>query len=79
LIAKLLLAITMAVSALLGGSGPVPHTQDGVSAVGAFYLHTDEHGVPTLWSEGNGLPGLQTGATFLHGGIVVPPDTRLTV
>ncbi|GEM_PF-6703888 len=79
MIAKLLLAITMAVSALLGASGPAPHAQDGVSAVGAFYLHTDEHGVPTLWSETNGAPGLQTGVSLGHGGLVVPPDTRLTV
>lgn len=79
MLAKLLLAITMAVSALLGGSGPVPHAQDGLSEVGNLYLHTDEHGVPTLWSETNGIPGLQTAAMRSPYGVAVPPDTRLTV
>jgi hypothetical protein len=69
----------MAVSALLGGSGPVPHAGEGISSVGAFYLHADEHGLPTLWSESNGLPGLQTASVILRGGEIVPPDTRLTV
>jgi hypothetical protein len=78
LIAKILLAITMAVSAILGGSG-APHPGDAVSGMGAFYLHTDERGVPTLWSESNGLAGLQTDVSLGPGGAIYPPDTHVTL
>lgn len=77
MIAKILMALSMAVSAVLGGAGP--HAPDGVSAVGSFYLHADEHGVPTLWSETNGVPGLQVDVGLGEDGALFAPDTRLTV
>lgn len=78
MIARILLAITMAVSAMLSGPTELHHG-DAVSGLGAFYLHADEHGVPTLWSESNGLAGLQTDLALSADGLIYPPDTHLTM
>ena len=78
MLAKIILAATMAVQALMGGGGPVAQEQS--AAIDGYYLYVDDFGQPSIWQETNGQTGLQTVPSTLHGGrfrIEVPPDNRV--
>jgi hypothetical protein len=78
MLAKIILAVTMAASALLGGGGPFQ--QEQAASIDGYYLFVDDFGQPSIWQETNGQPGLQTVPSTLHGGlfrIEVPPDNRV--
>lgn len=78
MLAKLILAVTMAASAFLGGSGTFGHEE--AAAFDGYYLYVDALGQPSLWQETNGYAGLQTSPRTMDGGlfrIEVPPDGRV--
>lgn len=72
MIAKLLMAITVALTAL-----GTPGTTSDVFAAGDHYLMVDEDGYLTMWSESNGHAGLQPEPVVVLGAVVVVPDTRV--
>ena len=77
MIAKIILAITMAASAFLGGSG---FDQEQSAEFDGYYLFVDESGQPSLWAETNGHDGLQTRTSVAHAGPIrfeFPPDNRV--
>lgn len=76
-LAKLILVVTMAASAFLGG-GPVE--QEQAATFEGYYLHIDDLGQPSIWAETNGQLGLQTRPTSFHNGAIrveVPGDSRV--
>lgn len=81
MLAKILFAVTMAISSLAGTTvDPI-----GVDAIafGDHYVHVDETGRMGMWEESNGHPGLQTKAIVMTlAGVpvtAVEPDTRVLV
>lgn len=77
MLAKLILAVTMAASAILGGTASID--QEQAATFDNVYLHVDDHGRPSIWQESNGHPGLQTAPIHLQRGILslnLPPDQR---
>lgn len=77
MLAKIILAVTMAASALLGGSGHFEQEQS--AAFDGYYLYVDDFGQPSIWQETNGQAGLQTVPSVLQRGpfrVEVPPDNR---
>jgi hypothetical protein len=78
MLAKIILAITMAASAFLGGTGTLD--QEQAATFDGYYLFVDEAGQPSLWQEANGHEGLQTRPTVVQGGPIrfeFPPDNRV--
>lgn len=78
MLAKLILVVTMAASALLGGHGAVQ--QEQAATFDGYYLHLDESGQPSIWAETNGQAGLQTRPVTFSGGafrLDVPGDSRV--
>lgn len=77
MLAKLILAVTMAASAILGGTASVD--QEQAATFDSVYLHVDDHGRPSIWQEANGHPGLQTHTVQVQRGLLtihLPPDQR---
>lgn len=78
MLAKLILAVTMAASAFLGGGGTLDREE--AAAFDGYYLYVDALGQPSLWQETNGHLGLQTSPKTLPGSLLkveVPPDDRV--
>lgn len=71
-IAKLLMALTMALTAI-----GTPGTTADVFQAGESYIMIDGDGHLSMWSESNGSPGLQAEPVFILGQMVVVPDTRV--
>ena len=71
MIAKLLMAITMALTALgtPGVTGEVFHAGD-------HYLLIED-GTLTMWAESNGQPGLQPSPVTILGRVVSHPDQQV--
>jgi hypothetical protein len=74
LIAKIVWAIAMAISAM-GTPAPGGVHEESFTA-GATYLFVDADGSPSLWQETNGHAGLQTASTRTAAGRV-PADSRI--
>jgi hypothetical protein len=72
MIAKLLMAITVALTAL-----GTPGATSDVFQVGDHYLQVEDDGQLTLWEESNGFPGLQSTPTLILGIVVGAPDHRV--
>ncbi|HUR68123.1 MAG TPA: hypothetical protein VM370_02675 [Candidatus Thermoplasmatota archaeon] len=72
MIAKLLMAITMALTAL-----GTPGTTSDVFEVGDHYMSVDDHGILTLWAESNGQSGLQEKPVIILGQVIVEPDHKV--
>lgn len=68
MISKLLMAITMALTAL-----GTPGTTADVFQAGDHYMAIDE-GILTVWEEANGRPGLQMEPVVVLGVVMVEPD-----
>jgi len=71
LIAKLLMAITMALTAL-----GTPGVTGDVFQAGDHYLMIDG-GTLTMWVESNGQPGLQPSPVVILGKVVTHPDHQV--
>lgn len=69
MIAKLLMAITMALTAL-----GTPGTTADVFEAGDHYLAVEPDGTLSLWAESNGTPGLQARHVVVFGQTVIEPD-----
>lgn len=69
LLSKILMAITMALSAM-----GTPGTSADVFEAGGHYMALDD-GKLTMWVESNGRPGLQTTQVVILGVVAVEPDT----
>lgn len=74
MIAKLLMAVTMALTAL-----GTPGTDVTTVQAGDHYLSFDSGGFLTLWAESNGKPGLQPDPVIILGVVVVEADRPLHV
>lgn len=74
ILAKLLMALTMALTAL-----GTPGLDADVFQAGDHYVAVTAEGELSLWAESNGQPGLQTGPLVLLGRVVMEPDTRTTL
>lgn len=72
MLAKILMAITMALTAL--GS---PAATSDVFAAGDHYVHVDTQGALTLWEESNGREGLQAAPVYVLGFLALDADTQL--
>lgn len=72
MIAKLLMALTMALTAL-----GTPGATSDVFQAGDHYLQVEEDGRLTMWEETNGSPGLQSTPTIVLGIVVGEPDHRV--
>lgn len=72
MIAKLLMAITMALTAL-----GTPGTTNDVFAAGDHYLMVDDEGYLTMWEESNGIPGLQPARVMILGKVVSEVDHQV--
>lgn len=80
MLAKIILAITMAASAFLGGTGPFEQEQS--AAFDGYYLYVDDFGQPSIWQETNGQLGLQTVPSVIQRGSIrveIPPDNRVVL
>lgn len=78
LLAKLILVVTMAASAFMGGTSDLGREE--AAAFDGYYLYVDALGQPSLWQETNQQAGLQTGSRTFDGGLFlveVPPDNRV--
>ena len=71
MIAKLLMAITMALTAL-----GTPGITGDVFQAGDHYVMID-HGHLTVWAESNGMPGLQATSVVVLGQTLVIPDHQI--
>lgn len=71
-IAKLLMALTMALSAI-----GTPGASSDVVSFGDHYLMIDPGGVLTMWAESNGYPGLQNTPIVILGVLAVDIDHRV--
>lgn len=71
MIAKLLMALTMALTAL-----GTPGVTGDVFQAGEHYLMIDG-GLLTMWAESNGRPGLQPTPVVVLGRVVVEADHRV--
>lgn len=69
MISKLLMAITMALTAL-----GTPATTADVFQAGDHYMAISTDGYLTIWEESNGKPGLQAAPVVILGVHVVEPD-----
>lgn len=70
MLAKLLMAITMALSAM-----GTPGTTADVFEAGGHYMAL-ESGHLTMWVESNGHPGLQVAPVVILGHVAIEPDTQ---
>lgn len=78
MLAKLILAMTMAASAFLGGGGTLDREE--AAAFDGYYLYVDVLGQPSLWQETNGHAGLQTSSKTVERSLLrveVPSDDRV--
>lgn len=73
MISKLLMALTVALSAL-----GTPATTADVFQAGDHYMMITTSGHLTLWEESNGKAGLQADPVVIMGVIVVEPDRLLS-
>jgi len=71
-IAKLLRALTMALSAM-----GTPGASSDVVSFGEHYLQIDSAGFLTMWEESNGHPGLQSTPIVILGVVAVDIDHRV--
>jgi hypothetical protein len=73
-ISKLLMAFTMALTAL-----GAPGTTADVFQAGDHYMMISSDGYLTLWEEANGRPGLQPDPVVVLGVVLVEPDRAVTL